>query len=109
MDKTLEEDEVREVEEDGVEEDPSDIAGISAEPILDIEPVRDHSGAVTDDEDALLELLQPDETGVDSVGSLPVPVHPKGDDEFVCRSCYLVKHRSQLVDPSRQICLDCAA
>jgi len=29
-------------------------------------------------------------------------------DEFLCRSCFLLKHTSQLVDPARELCLDCA-
>ena len=30
------------------------------------------------------------------------------EEEFVCRSCFLVKRRTQLVDPDRQLCVDCA-
>jgi len=32
-----------------------------------------------------------------------------GDDEFVCTSCFLVKHRSQLAAKRKKICLDCAS
>jgi hypothetical protein len=32
--------------------------------------------------------------------------HDEGD--FVCRSCFLVKRRTQLVDPDRLLCVDCA-
>ncbi|MGO9343100.1 MAG: DUF4193 family protein, partial [Acidimicrobiales bacterium] len=34
-------------------------------------------------------------------------VLPKQPDEFVCRSCFLVKHPSQLADPKRVLCRDC--
>ena len=34
-------------------------------------------------------------------------VLPKRPDEFVCQSCFLVKHPSQLADPERQLCRDC--
>ncbi|MGD0254783.1 MAG: DUF4193 family protein [Acidimicrobiales bacterium] len=34
-------------------------------------------------------------------------VLPKQPDEFVCSSCFLVKHSSQLADPSRRLCRDC--
>ncbi|HVV37656.1 MAG TPA: DUF4193 family protein [Acidimicrobiales bacterium] len=34
-------------------------------------------------------------------------VAPKRPDEFVCQSCFLVKHPSQLADPKRQFCRDC--
>ncbi len=38
-------------------------------------------------------------------GSSVVP--PKRPDEFVCQSCFLVKHPSQLADPKRTLCRDC--
>jgi hypothetical protein len=34
-------------------------------------------------------------------------VLPKQPDEFVCRSCFLVKHASQLADRKRGLCRDC--
>jgi hypothetical protein len=34
-------------------------------------------------------------------------VLPKQPDEFVCRSCFLVKHPSQLADQERMLCRDC--
>jgi hypothetical protein len=34
-------------------------------------------------------------------------VLPKQPDEFVCRSCFLVKHPSQLADPKKMLCRDC--
>ncbi len=34
-------------------------------------------------------------------------VLPKQPDEFVCSSCFLVKHSSQLADPLRRLCRDC--
>lgn len=33
---------------------------------------------------------------------------PAGEDEFTCRSCFLVKRRAQLADEEEWICLDCA-
>jgi hypothetical protein len=30
------------------------------------------------------------------------------DGEFVCRSCYMAKRESQLADPDRMLCRDCA-
>ena len=48
------------------------------------------------------ELAEPDERadGVERV-------LPKQPDEFVCRSCFLVKHPSQLADGTRMLCRDC--
>ena len=34
-------------------------------------------------------------------------IRPKQPDEFVCRSCFLVKHPSQLADKTRMLCRDC--
>lgn len=39
---------------------------------------------------------------------LAVKVIPPQPTEFVCKKCYLVKHRSQLADKSRMYCRDCA-
>ena len=51
-----------------------------------------------EDEDA----VEPDDRG-DGVER----VLPKQPDEFVCRSCFLVKHPNQLADPDRMFCRDC--
>lgn len=40
---------------------------------------------------------------------LTVRVLPRQADEFTCTNCYLVHHRSQLADPAKVICRDCAA
>lgn len=37
-----------------------------------------------------------------------IDVKPRTAEEFVCSSCFLVKHRRQLADPVRSICADCA-
>ena len=37
----------------------------------------------------------------------PAKVLPKRPGEFVCESCFLVKHPSQLADPERMYCRDC--
>ncbi|MCA1727053.1 MAG: DUF4193 domain-containing protein, partial [Actinobacteria bacterium] len=29
-------------------------------------------------------------------------------NEFTCKNCFLVKHRSQLADKRRMFCVDCA-
>ncbi|MFP5224256.1 MAG: DUF4193 family protein [Actinomycetota bacterium] len=33
---------------------------------------------------------------------------PQQANEFVCQSCFLVKHRSQMADPKKKYCQDCA-
>ncbi len=42
------------------------------------------------------------------VESLTVKVVPQQPTEFVCKKCFLVKHRSQLADKRRMFCVDCA-
>ena len=57
--------------------------------------------------------LDPFESDLDVPGldladeELQVRVLPKQEDEFTCLSCFLVKHRSQLVDAKRTWCRDC--
>jgi hypothetical protein len=59
--------------------------------------------------------VDPFETELDLPGAdlsgeeLNLRVLPRQADEFTCTSCYLVHHRSQLVDARRMICRDCAA
>jgi hypothetical protein len=33
---------------------------------------------------------------------------PQQSNEFTCRGCFLVKHRSQLVNEKKVLCRDCA-
>jgi len=39
---------------------------------------------------------------------LVLEVQPQRADEFTCMGCFLVRHRSQLVDRERGLCVDCA-
>jgi hypothetical protein len=41
------------------------------------------------------------------VETLSVKVVPQQPTEFVCKNCFLVKHRSQLADKKRMFCRDC--
>ena len=41
------------------------------------------------------------------VETLAVKVVPQQPTEFVCKNCFLVKHRSQLADKKRMFCRDC--
>jgi hypothetical protein len=70
---------------------------------------RERSGSRAeepDDEEALLEAI--DEREGREPGSLTVKVVPEQPDEFTCRRCFLVKHRTQLKDKRRMFCADCA-
>jgi hypothetical protein len=66
-----------------------------------------HDGEGDDDDDAVAAhdvLLQVQTDAIDLVD-----VAPCRSDEFVCRSCFLVRKRVQLVDPSTMACHDCAS
>lgn len=92
-----EEEELQEVGEEELAE-PAQIEA-SLEEIL---AKRPEVVEAEDDEETLLEL-GPEE----HVESLAIRAIPKQANEFVCSSCHLVKHLSQLADPGRQLCRDC--
>lgn len=52
-----------------------------------------------------LELSHEEQVGSDS---LVIKALPKQENEFTCRSCFLVKHQSQLANRRKSICRDCA-
>ncbi len=56
------------------------------------------------EEESILETTRGDER----VEPLAVKVVPQQPTEFVCKKCFLVKHRSQLADRRRTLCRDCA-
>ena len=61
---------------------------------------------ITDDDDEDESLLA---VGRDEAQeSLTTKVLPVQQNEFVCKSCFLVKHRSQLADKKKMLCRDCA-
>lgn len=57
-----------------------------------------------DDEEIILDLGR----GDDKTEALVEKVVPPQANEFTCRNCFLVKHRSQLADKKRMFCRDCA-
>jgi hypothetical protein len=56
-----------------------------------------------EDEESILSLGREE-----PLETLSVKVVPQQPTEFVCRKCYLVKHRSQLADKKKMYCRDCA-
>lgn len=75
----------------------------SLEEILATKPKR-KEGDEDSEEESVLSIDRDDRVG----GSLPGKVTPKQATEFVCRSCFLVKHQSQLANKKRMLCTDCA-
>lgn len=85
-------------DEDEDEPDPDDVEA-------DLDAILKDRIAASDDEDEDEEeeqgIVEPD--GADGGGR----IQPKRPGEFVCQSCFLVKHPSQLADEANQLCLDC--
>jgi hypothetical protein len=91
-----EEDEVVDLEE---ELHPDDVE----EPLDVLLLERTSSGLLDEDEYEEDE----DDSDTDDRSEPGSRIPPKRPGEFVCRSCFLVKHPSQLADPERMLCSDC--
>jgi len=57
-----------------------------------------------DEEEDVIPDLGRDDKGE----ALVEKVIPPQANEFTCRNCFLVKHRSQLADKKKMFCRDCA-
>ena len=74
---------------------------------LKAEQTNRHSPKVDEDEVEAAESFEL--PGADlSHESLTLQVTPQQDDEFTCRSCFLVHHRAALLDRDMMLCRDCA-
>lgn len=83
-------------EEDDDEPDPDDVEA-------DLDTILKDRLVVADDDDDEdeEEALEPEDKGEAS------KVRPRAPGEFVCQSCFLVKHPSQLADETLLLCRDC--
>ncbi|MBI3648220.1 MAG: DUF4193 family protein [Actinobacteria bacterium] len=93
--------------EDALTEPPAVAADPAAE-VASIEDLLVKKESVVpeeeeEEEDALLALTR--EERLEALDTRVVPIQAA---EFVCKKCYLVKHRSQLKDKKRMLCRDCA-
>jgi hypothetical protein len=112
-----------------------DLADDLADPLDEVDPnivLTPNVAAVTEDEDFDDEEADPDDVeaslddilkdrlvieetevddddtpDIDDRGEGASVVVPKRPDEFVCQSCFLVKHPNQIADVARQYCKDC--
>jgi hypothetical protein len=105
------------------EEDDSEV--LTAEPGSVVEKVGDDADEDEDEEpddedvEASLDVIlkerlvvedEPEDdelADVEDRSEMSERVLPKQPDEFVCRSCFLVKHSSQLADKKKVLCRDC--
>ncbi len=84
---------------------------VQADPAAEVESIQDllvkqESRAEEEeeeDEDALVNLSRDER-----LEPLEARVVPIQATEFVCKKCYLVKHRSQIADKKKMLCRDCA-
>lgn len=101
---------------DEIEPTPEDLAetAVAPEPglgeveslqdILAKQETREAEEAAEEEEEAILASLTKDER-LEPVESRVVPMQAT---EFVCKRCFLVKHRGQLADKKKMLCRDCA-
>jgi hypothetical protein len=78
----------------------------------DVESIEEHrvkkeaqaeEAEADEEEDVLVSL-----TREERLEPLDAKVVPPTASEFVCKRCFLVKHKSQLKDKKRMLCRDCA-
>ena len=113
-----EEEDLEEVEIDDPEEAEAELAEASEDEDDDDDASLDQllsqraagrrgSDDADDDDDIMALASEKEPRGTAEVpASRVVPV--KDRQEFVCQNCRLVKARSQLADPDRMLCRDCA-
>ncbi len=95
---------VDEAEEAAVAATPAkDVPEGDVESIEELIVKKESQAAEEEDDDAVLSL-----TRDERLEPVPEKVVPPQSSEFVCKKCYLVKHRSQLKDRARTLCRDCA-
>ena len=113
IDQTTDDDEVTDEDLDDAEPTERDLeaaappavpaAGGDVESIQEILQKQEEAEDAADD-DAILATLTKDER-LEPVDTRVVPMQAT---EFMCKRCFLVKHRSQLADKKRTLCRDCA-
>jgi hypothetical protein len=113
----VEDDEDPAAPEDDAEPTPEDLedATVPPEPGLgEVESIQDllakqeateTSKEAPEEEEEVIPL---DLARDDRAEPVDTKVVPMQETEFMCRHCFLVKHRSQLADKKKMFCRDCA-
>lgn len=116
IDEPIEDEEVEEPD-DEVEPSEAELADATVPPDPatggDVESIQEllvkqeaaDEADADEEEEAVIALTKDDRLTVEPGESRVVPIQ---ETEFVCRRCFLVKHRSQLADKKRTLCRDCA-
>jgi Domain of unknown function (DUF4193) len=100
--------EEEEEDDDGVVEEEEEEEGdqASLDELLAQRAAGRRGGDDADDNDDIMELSsEPVEPVAQTIPTKVTPV--KAEEEFVCKSCHLVKPKVQLADPKRGYCRDC--
>lgn len=100
--KKLEDPEDPEELEEDEEEDPLLEAEETEASLEEIVAKAPETAELEDEEESVLDL-----TREERLESLSIRAAPKQPNEFVCASCHLVKHNSQLANRSKKLCRDC--
>jgi hypothetical protein len=119
VDDRVEEEDVALDDEEALEElepTPEEIAEATVPPEPGLENVESIQDLLAKQETAEVAEEAPDEDEVVTPAStrderlepLDARVVPMQETEFMCKNCYLVKHRSQLADKRKMLCRDCA-
>jgi hypothetical protein len=86
--------------------DPEGEADVeSIQEVLEKQEARDDEDEADDEEPVPATAATKSDDRLEAVDARVVPMQ---STEFVCKNCYLVKHRSQLADKRRMFCRDCA-
>ncbi len=111
IEETLEDEELDEEPEGSEDLDAAEDTATTPAGGEDVESIQDllvkqeaRAEEQEETEDSVLSLTR-DDLREESVTVRVVPPQP---NEFTCRKCYLVKHRSQLRDKAKMLCRDCA-
>jgi Domain of unknown function (DUF4193) len=117
MDEIIEEEEVDEAQDDLEPAEPSenDLADATVPPDPatggDVESIQEllvkqeaASEEAEEDEEEVIVPLTREEKLAEPADARVVPMQAT---EFICRRCFLVKHRSQLADKKKLLCRDC--
>ena len=86
---------------------PDPATGGNAESIQELlvkQEAADEADA-DEDEQAVIALTKEERLAADPADSRVEPIQ---ETEFICKRCFLVKHRSQLANKKRTLCRDCA-
>jgi hypothetical protein len=119
VDDRVEEEEVALDDEEALEElepTPEEIAEATVPPEPGLENVESIQDLLAKQETAEVaeeaveedEVVTPASTRDERLEPLDARVVPMQETEFMCKNCYLVKHRSQLADKRKMLCRDCA-